>query len=905
MNYRHLKETIAKVICGAAALFAAGMLILIIAVIFLRGIASLNLHFILTPDSNTAYAFGTGMANAIVGTFLLAVISTLLAIPFAIGTAIYLKKYAPDNRFTRFLRLMIEVLAGTPSIVLGVVALFLLVVYLKPITGGESLLAGSIALAALIIPVIERATEDAIDRVPCELEEGSYALGATKWQTIRDILIPSAFSGIVVGAILGFGRAAEESAVVLLTVGYSQHMPEFMIAANHQMLLGFKIYPLNNLVGTIPVYLYTAYENSNVYPLSSVFAAAFVLIVIVMLVNLLAKAILFYTKARMEGHQSAGRLSSIITSIAGYLGRVDRGGPKTCTDTLKEEDPAILTAPGKIPKITEAELPAPEEVHQKPEAEPASSVAETSSGELSPAIPKKSPSAGKWRFRSPVNGIINGVREVIQKRTSPVPLPQDPQDPPKEKPKRRVNLRDFIRPFLFTLIPFLLVAALLLGLSRVFPVLNPAGTGGVLDFFKSIVIALVIGAICAIIALFLLRRSARILGLKKKNPLLGNRTGAMVAVVTGICLVLVGAFILSAHLFVPPITKVSAAQEAAATSSAGVINTPIFSFNIQPQDLITLQKMNNLVFSFDLQNGDLQVRVVNQTITEMNVSVSAMAGGTENLPAAGTGTVADKSARLAAFLAQQDAGDENTVSTAATVTSSPATTLTPAPVAAAPASAPAVPDKYALDLGESYWYGDNYRPCLATVYDTTVLPFYFWWDMDWNRFVQQSPAQSGDVFLVIFIRIEDTGNMSAVVPSADSFVVVNNGRTYTHESYFDTSVLSQNEINYYSANFDKLPYQWIREIGDQKRDYAFLTGYNVFGENQTLITNYTGLNSALVPPSPPDTNGQGYFIKPGRSNAIDGYLIYEVPAAVAADLKDTYVQVSFNSFSPAQWRLDK
>jgi len=229
--------------------------------------------------------------------------------------------------------------------------------------------------------------------------------------------------------------------------------------------------------------------------------------------------------------------------------------------------------------------------------------------------------------------------------------------------------------------------------------------------------------------------------------------------------------------------------------------------------------------------------------------------------------------------------------------------VTQTPVPAAPPANSVVPVKNALDLGESYWYGDNSRPCLATIYNVSVLPFYFYWDMDWNRFVQVTPVSNGDTFLVVFIRIEDTGNMSAIVPPATSFVVSYKGQTYSNNPYFDTSVLDQNEINIYTADFNALPYQWIREIGQQKRDYAFLTGYNIFGQNQTIISNYS--TSANAPPTPPDTNGEGYFITPGRSNAIDGYLIYEVPDAAAADLRDTYVQVSFNSFSPTQWRLGK
>ena len=119
MNFRALKGTIMMAICGAAALFAAGMLLYILVVIFLKGVASLKPHFILFSEINTGMGLGTGVGNAIAGTILLAVISTILAIPFGVGTAIYLRKYASDNQFTRFLRLMIEVLSGTPSICTG------------------------------------------------------------------------------------------------------------------------------------------------------------------------------------------------------------------------------------------------------------------------------------------------------------------------------------------------------------------------------------------------------------------------------------------------------------------------------------------------------------------------------------------------------------------------------------------------------------------------------------------------------------------------------------------------------------------------------------------------------------------------------------------------------------------
>jgi phosphate transport system permease protein len=940
VHRRHLTEKIVILFSILAAVTVVGFLFLIIGQIFFAGLPSLSWYFITTPENATP-GLGQGIANAIVGTIIISLFATILAAPFGFGTAVYMKKYATDNGITRSFRFLLEVLSGTPSIVIGIFGFLIFVIYLKQITGGYSLIAGAVALAILIMPVIERAIEDAIDRVPPDLEEGSYALGANKWQTIRGITIPSAFAGILTGLTLGFGRAAEESAVVILTAGYTQYMPEFGIHAVNGASGGLKIFPFQDQVATLPYTVYHAYQNQVLVKPSVGFAAAFVLVVIVFSINIAGKAFLSYgfgsgktneisvfesLKKRLftppatstasinaenapPAVPAAGKNSSLSDTVKTSIGEIRSA--ITGSEKKKPGEPVVNHENAETVSHRPEELDEQRVAVQLTDAAQPIDALSLSEDDPSPEIPRKPAhrTLPQWRLRNPISSVRTTIRSWLQSvhlrqtKTAPSPQPESvasPVVPQKEKPKSRLNLRDFLRPFLFTLVPFILVTGLLLVLAAVIPAVNPAGTGGVLDFVKSIVIAIVICAICAIIALFLLRRSAQILKMRKKNPLLGNRTGAIIAVIVGICLVLVGAFILSAHLFVPPVTTVSAAQEAG-TSSAGVINTPIFSFNLQPQDLILLQKMNNPAFSINLQDGDLQIRIINQTITSMNMSLPATAGGTDSIPAAGTGTTQDKSARLAAFLAQQNAGEENSVSAAATATPSPTVTLTPAPAAAA-AQNQAITGKYALDLGESYWYGDNSRPCLATVYNTSVLPFYFWWDMSWNRFVQQTPAQTGDVFLVIFIRIENTGNMSALVPSADSFVVVNNGQTYTHNPYFDTSVLTQNEINYYSVHYDQLPYQWIREIGNQKRDYAFLTGFNVFGENTTAITTFT----TNAPPSPGfDTNGQGYFIMPGRSNAIDGYLIYEVPASVAADLKDTYVQVSFNSFSPAQWRLSK
>ena len=881
MNLRNLKGKIMMVICGAAAFLGAGILIFILAIIFVKGVASLNLPFILVPENVAGRALGTGIANAIVGTILLALTSTILAIPFGVGTAIYLKKYAPDNPFTRFLRLMIEVLAGTPSILLGIVALFLLVVYLKPITGGESLLAGAIALAALVLPVIERATEDAIERVPWELEEGSYALGATKWLTIRNIIIPSAFSGIIIGAILAFGRAAEESAVVLLTAGYSQYMPEFMIRFNPRFLLGIQIYPLNNLVGTLPVFLFTAWENSNVYPVSSIFGAAFVLISIVIFVNLSAKAILFYATAKAQGYQDTGLYSTFCSVSGRFLGKKPKEAP-SIIDIVDSVPPDLINLVSPPEKILSSEAPSEhsEDLQNMPNASGVPIAYQLKEPETQVKPQKKTIKAGAG-----ITHLIHALRQRIHSWLHGTKVKNIPANPAevqriedlsaaaavrREQTFPNGKIIDSVRSFLLTIAPFVLVVGILVGLTVMLPVLSPIGSNGPAGLLTVPLMALILSLIGIVGALFLVRNSTLFL-LRRRKGQIGNRRAEFAAVALGCCLVVIAAFIFSAHIF----STVPSIQSSASETSTGTGILSYFTSSGNGGFSFSGLVLNNSLFSFIYKPG------------------------TATTPQATDAS--DRNARLAAFLASQETPTE------ATPQITPVSNQ-PSPVPSSSAqvalTGPIVPVKNALDIGESYWYGDNSRPCLATIYNATTMPLYFYWDEDWNRFVQVTPVTNGDTFLVIFIRIEDTGNMSAIVPGADQIIVSYNGQTYTNEPYFDTSVLDSNEISIYTANYNLLPYQWIREIGEQKRDYAFLTGYNIFGQNTTVISNYSG-NSQFSPPSPTTPNGEGWFIKPGRSNAIDGYLIYEVPGSVATDLRDTYAVVQFNSFSSTQWRLGK
>jgi phosphate transport system permease protein len=268
------------------------ILFLILGSITIKAMPSLTPYFILTPESR-APGFGGAIGNSVVGTIMLSICSTILATPLAVGTAIYLKRYAKDGFLVRSFRFLIDVLSGTPSIVLGIFGLLVLVFYLNPITGGFSMISGSIALAMLILPVIERAAEEAIDTVQQDLEDASYALGATKWDTIKNITIPCALSGILTGIVLGVGRAAEESAVVILTAGYTQFFPEFKVAASERLLFGVKIYPFQDLIATLPLAVYHGFEFPHLVSISESFAAAFVLIVIVMIINATTRLIIW------------------------------------------------------------------------------------------------------------------------------------------------------------------------------------------------------------------------------------------------------------------------------------------------------------------------------------------------------------------------------------------------------------------------------------------------------------------------------------------------------------------------------------------------------------------------------------------------------------------------------------
>ncbi len=222
--------------CMLITLFFLGAIIYFTAV---RGIGAISWGF-LTQVPRSGMTQG-GVAPAIVGTLYLTAGSILFALPLGLACAIYLCEYSPRGFLVNIIRMSINNLAGVPSVVFG---LFGLAVFVKFMKFGVSILSGSLTLGILVLPIIISATQEALMAVPHSLREASLALGASKWETIRKIVLPSALPGILTGVILSIGRVAGETAPILFTAAtfYSRRYPDS--AFSEVMALPYHIYAL-------------------------------------------------------------------------------------------------------------------------------------------------------------------------------------------------------------------------------------------------------------------------------------------------------------------------------------------------------------------------------------------------------------------------------------------------------------------------------------------------------------------------------------------------------------------------------------------------------------------------------------------------------------------------------------
>ena len=210
-------KTVDKLAKGV--LWATGYLLIAILVVFIgymlyKGLPVLTPHFLFSASSDMEA--GGGIGGQLFNTFYILFLSMLVSGIIAVGAAIYLAEYAPNNLVTKFIRLSTESLATIPSIVLG---LFGMIIFVDFLGMGFSIIGGSLALSLLNLPLLVRVTEDALRQVPDTYREASLALGATKWQTIYKVVLPAAFGSIATGFMLAAGRAIGESAILIFTAG--------------------------------------------------------------------------------------------------------------------------------------------------------------------------------------------------------------------------------------------------------------------------------------------------------------------------------------------------------------------------------------------------------------------------------------------------------------------------------------------------------------------------------------------------------------------------------------------------------------------------------------------------------------------------------------------------------------
>jgi phosphate transport system permease protein len=276
---RRLVNRSMEVLATIAALIAVAVLAIVVISVASRGAGALSWDFLTKPQALFGQP-GGGIANAIVGTALLVGLATVMAVPVGVLTAIYLTEFAP-RRIAVPVQVVLDVLAGLPTIVLGIFVYALLV-----IGHTQSGYAGAFALAIIMLPVVARATQEMLLLVPSTLREASLALGVRRWRTVLGIILPSSVGGILTGTVLAVARAAGETAPLLFTSS---------IFANAVQTDVTKALP------NIPVLIFTYSEQPDPALHEQAWAAALVLMAFVLLASIVAKALLARSRRKLTG----------------------------------------------------------------------------------------------------------------------------------------------------------------------------------------------------------------------------------------------------------------------------------------------------------------------------------------------------------------------------------------------------------------------------------------------------------------------------------------------------------------------------------------------------------------------------------------------------------------------------
>jgi phosphate transport system permease protein len=276
---RKLVNVLMQALATLAALAAVAVLALVVVSVAQRGASALSWDFF-TKNAATFGAGGGGVANALVGSLVLIGLATAMAVPLGILIALYVSEFAPP-RIADLARLVLDVLNGLPSIIIGIFVFGLLV-----IGSGQAAWKGSFALAIIMLPLVARATQEVLALVPSTLREGALALGASRWRTVLGVVLPTSLGGILTGTVLAVARAAGETAPLLFTTS---------IAANAVT------WDPRQPVLSIPVDIFALSESPDPADHARAWALGFVLISFVLVISLTARLLLARYRKKLEG----------------------------------------------------------------------------------------------------------------------------------------------------------------------------------------------------------------------------------------------------------------------------------------------------------------------------------------------------------------------------------------------------------------------------------------------------------------------------------------------------------------------------------------------------------------------------------------------------------------------------
>ena len=267
---RRRKERLALGAMYAAVTVSLVPLVLILYFLLIRGLGAMTWEFLTSSQPLTYVRPGGGALNAVIGTGYMVGLASLISVPLGIGAAVYLNEYGKGGQFAFLVRFFTDVMTGVPSVFVGLFV-FGLIILETPL--GFSAIAGGIALALIMLPIIIRSTEEILRLVPDSLRDASYALGATRARTIMKVVIPASRSGIATAVMLAVARAAGETAPLIMTALGSVQMVTSWSAP----------------ISALPLYIYQGVKNPFIAGQERAFAAALELVAIVLVLTVIAR----------------------------------------------------------------------------------------------------------------------------------------------------------------------------------------------------------------------------------------------------------------------------------------------------------------------------------------------------------------------------------------------------------------------------------------------------------------------------------------------------------------------------------------------------------------------------------------------------------------------------------------